>query len=179
MRLPRVLIILLGLAVWPLEADALTLPQTSLVALMKSSDYVVHGFVEDIAALDQEKRPTVLATFRVLEALKGEQVPRELQIRFQGKFSKENLVSAPAYEATLSPPEELVLFLTRREKGKITITSGVLGKFIISETDGGEKMIKYGVGAIPLSDQDPEDWPSEMTLIEFLKLLRKIAAYPQ
>jgi hypothetical protein len=171
--------IMLNLFGWQLEANALTLERTSLVALMKSSDYVVHGIVEDIQVLDQEKQPTILATFSVVEVLKGKEVPRQPEIRFQGSISEENLVTAPPYEATLSPTEEVVLFLTRWEKEEITVTDGIQGKFIISETDSGEKVVRSAVGAIPLSDQDPEDWPAEMSLTEFLKRLHKIATYPQ
>ncbi len=171
--------IMLSLFVWQLEANALTLHRTSLVALMKSSDYVVHGIVEDIQALEQEKQPTILAEFSVLEVLKGEKVPQEVRIRFQGKITEKNLVTAPPHEATLSPTEELVLFLTRWENGEITVTDGIQGKFTISETDGGEKVVRSTVGAIPLADQDPEDWLAEMPLTQFLKHLRKIATYPQ
>jgi hypothetical protein len=171
--------IILCLFVWPLRADALTLDRTCLVPLMKSSDYVVHGTVENITALDDEEQPTILANLRVTAVLKGEDVPRNLEIGFTGIVTGEDRVAAPPYEATLAPAEEVVLFVTRLDQDRIKITSGIQGKFSVLEAESGRKTVRSAIGAIPLCSQDPEDRPSEMSLTGFLELLWKIATYPQ
>jgi hypothetical protein len=179
MKASKVLLVIMIAFVWQLGANALTLDQTCLVALMKPSQYVAHGSIEEIRTLGGEERPTILATFRVSQVLKGEDVPGELEIRFTGEVTNEDRVATPPYEAALTPTEEVVLFLTRLEGGEIRVTNGVQGKFIVSEAEGGEEIVRCAIGSIPLGNEDPEDWPAEMPLTEFLKRLRKIATFPQ
>jgi hypothetical protein len=179
MRASRIALIILCLCFWSAKAGALTLDRICLVPLVKASDYVVHGTVEDVRALDDSEQNTILASLTVTRVLKGENVPRELKVGFTGIVTEKGHVAAPPHEATLAPAEEVVLFLTRLDEDRIRISSGVQGKFIVSETEGGQKTVRSAIEAIPLCSQDPEDRPSEMSLTGFLELLRKIATYPQ
>lgn len=179
MRVSSIASIVLCLSFWSAKADALTLDRTCLVPLMKSSDYVVEGIIEEIAALDDKEQPTILANLRVTGVLKGEDVPRNLEIGFTGIVTDEDRVATPPYGVALAPNEEVVLFLTHLDEDRIRITNGVQGKFVVSEIESGRKVVRCEIGTIPLCSQDPEDRPSEMWLTEFLERLRKIATYPQ
>jgi hypothetical protein len=172
-------LIILCCIILPFQSTDALIQETGLVALTKSSEYVVHGIVEEVSKIKETRENSMLGRVRVKEIIKGKDTPSHLEIRFRGRMVEDRVAPFTEYDAAVDSADEVILFLSRDLSGDLIITYGVEGKFIVTRDSDGREMVTSPLGVIPILYKDPKDRPAEMPLPAFLELLRKFATYPQ
>jgi hypothetical protein len=118
-KTPRRLLVLLAIAIVPLQAQATTVMRVPLDEFVKGCDLIVHALVMKSEVKETTgDNPSIWTEvrFQVLDVLKGHFTAPELVIRLPGGAGKNFVISVPGVPR-FTPGDEVVLFLEETSDG--------------------------------------------------------------
>lgn len=123
---------MIALSLAPLdEARATSFAELTLEQFTDASDYIVRGEVQSVwTEVDERGRVWTRARVKVSETLKGPDAPEELIVDSMGGTHGAHFLDVPG-QAVFSEHEELFVFLTRMENGRLVPVSKFQGKYTI------------------------------------------------